>query len=86
MHSVTDILGLNPISRAIFDNAAAAMVGMARDAGRPIGRLGERCVGITMLGHTTPGVMRVRQALDARRPRAGDLPRQRGRAARRWST
>ena len=63
MHSVIDILGLNEISRAIFDNAAAAITGMTRDAGRPIGRLGERCVGITMLGQTTPGVMRVREAL-----------------------
>ena len=33
MHSVVDILGLHPISRAIFDNAAAAVAGMARDAG-----------------------------------------------------
>jgi uncharacterized protein (UPF0261 family) len=63
MHSVIDICGLNEISRAIFDNAAAAIAGMVRDAGRPIGRLGERCVGITMLGQTTPGVMRVREAL-----------------------
>lgn len=29
MHSVIDILGINPISRAVYDNAAAAMVGMA---------------------------------------------------------
>jgi uncharacterized protein (UPF0261 family) len=63
MHSVIDILGLNEISRAIFDNAAAAVVGMARDAGRPVQQLGEKCVGITMLGQTTPGVMRVRDAL-----------------------
>jgi uncharacterized protein (UPF0261 family) len=63
MHSVIDILGLNEISRAIFDNAAAAIVGMARDAGRPVRELGEKCVGITMLGQTTPGVMRVRDAL-----------------------
>ena len=63
MHSVIDILGLNEISRAIFDNAAAAIVGMARDGGRPVGELGEKCVGITMLGQTTPGVMRVRDAL-----------------------
>jgi uncharacterized protein (UPF0261 family) len=64
MHSVIDILGLNEIARAIFDNAAAAVAGMARDAGRPVGHLGERCVGITMLGQTTPGVMRVREALE----------------------
>jgi uncharacterized protein (UPF0261 family) len=63
MHSVVDILGLNEISRAIFNNAAAAIAGMVRDAGRPVGRLGEKCVGITMLGQTTPGVMRVRDAL-----------------------
>jgi uncharacterized protein (UPF0261 family) len=63
MHSVIDILGLNEIARAIFDNAAAAVAGMARDAGRAVTALGERCVGITMLGQTTPGVMRVRDVL-----------------------
>jgi uncharacterized protein (UPF0261 family) len=63
MHSVIDILGLNRISRAIFDNAAAAIAGMARDAGRPVLELGSKCVGITMLGQTTPGVMRVRDVL-----------------------
>ena len=63
MHSVIDILGLNEVSRPIFDNAAAAVVGMARDAGRPVRELGEKCVGITMLGQTTPGVMRVRDVL-----------------------
>ncbi len=70
MHSVIDILGLNEISRAIFDNAAAAIAGMARDGGNAVGRLGERCVGITMLGQTTPGVMCVRDAL----VRAGHEP------------
>jgi uncharacterized protein (UPF0261 family) len=70
MHSVVDILGLNEISRAIFDNAAAGIVGMAARGGRAVGRLGERCVGITMLGQTTPGVMRVRDAL----VRAGHEP------------
>jgi uncharacterized protein (UPF0261 family) len=65
MHSVIDILGINPISRTIFDNAAAAVVGMARDAGRPAETLGERCVAITMLGHTTPAVMRMLPALEA---------------------
>jgi uncharacterized protein (UPF0261 family) len=64
MHSVIDILGLNPIARSVFDNAAAAVAGMARDAGRPVSGLGERSVGITMLGHTTPAVMRIRAALE----------------------
>jgi uncharacterized protein (UPF0261 family) len=63
MHSVVDILGLHPISRAIFDNAAAAIVGMARDGGGAVGELGERTVGVTMLGQTTPGVMRLRRRL-----------------------
>jgi uncharacterized protein (UPF0261 family) len=70
MHSVVDILGLNPIARAVFDNAAAAVVGMARDAGRPVQDIGGASVGITMLGHTTPAVMRVRAALE----RAGHEP------------
>src|ERR1700754_20393 len=70
MHSVIDILGLNGISRSIFDNAAAAVAGMVRDAGQPLGALGEHCVGITMLGQTTPGVMRLRSAL----VRAGHEP------------
>ena len=64
MHSVVDILGLNPIATAVFDNAAAAVVGMVRDAGRPVTGLGGRSVGITMLGQTTPGVMRLRDALE----------------------
>jgi uncharacterized protein (UPF0261 family) len=70
MHSVIDILGLNPISRSVFDNAAAAVAGMARDAGRPVSDLGGRSVGITMLGHTTPAVMRIKAALE----RAGHEP------------
>jgi uncharacterized protein (UPF0261 family) len=64
MHSVIDILGLNPIARSVFDNAAAAIAGMVRDAGRPVSELGGRSVGITMLGHTTPAVMRIREALE----------------------
>ena len=64
MHSVVDILGLNPIARAVFDNAAAAVVGMARDAGNALGTLDGETVGITMLGHTTPAVMRIREALE----------------------
>jgi uncharacterized protein (UPF0261 family) len=63
MHSVVDIIGLNGISRPIFDNAAAAMAGMVNDAGSALGTLGEHCVGITMLGQTTPGVMRLREGL-----------------------
>lgn len=63
MHSVIDILGLNPISRAVFDNAVAAVIGMARDAGAPATDLGARSVGVTMLGQTTPGAMAAYEAL-----------------------
>jgi uncharacterized protein (UPF0261 family) len=63
MHSVIDILGLNEVARAIFDNAAAAIAGMVRDAGRTVSGLGRGSVGITMLGQTTPGVMRLREVL-----------------------
>jgi uncharacterized protein (UPF0261 family) len=65
MHSVVDILGLNPIARAVFDNAAAAVVGMARNGSGPVRDLGARTVGITMLGHTTPAVMRILETLRA---------------------
>ncbi|MFN8224763.1 MAG: Tm-1-like ATP-binding domain-containing protein [Gaiellales bacterium] len=64
MHSVVDILGLNPISRSVFDNAAAAVVGMARDAGTPVSDVGGRSVAVTMLGQTTPGVMHLRTILE----------------------
>jgi uncharacterized protein (UPF0261 family) len=65
MHSVVDILGLNSISRAVFDNAAAAIAGMVCDAGRPVSPLAGREIGITMLGQTTPGVMRIGERLKA---------------------
>ena len=64
MHSVVDILGLNPIAISVFDNAAAAVVGMAANAGRSPAGLGGRSVGVTMLGQTTPGVMHLRDALE----------------------
>ena len=70
LHSVVDILGLNPIARAVFDNAAAAVAGMAREAGSAVAGLAGTSVGITMLGHTTPAVMRIRAALE----RAGHEP------------
>ncbi len=64
MHSVVDILGLNPIAISVFDNAVAAVVGMATHAGRSPAGLGGRSVGVTMLGQTTPGVMQLRDALE----------------------
>jgi uncharacterized protein (UPF0261 family) len=70
MHSVTDIAGLNRISRPILTNAAAAFAGMitaravAHDMDGP--RSDDRpAVGITMLGITTPGALRVVSRLEA---------------------
>jgi len=65
MASVTDVAGLNSISRQILANAAAAMAGMvlappveARES-RPL-------VGATMFGVTTPCVTRAREQLESR--------------------
>lgn len=63
IHSVVDILGLNPISYAIFDNMAAALKGMT-DHGHVIDLdAGERYVAITMLGNTTKAVMAAKERL-----------------------
>ncbi|HEX4768280.1 MAG TPA: Tm-1-like ATP-binding domain-containing protein [Lichenihabitans sp.] len=64
MQSVTDIAGLNRISRRILRNAAFAAAGMAAaqaatgpaDSDRPL-------VALTMFGVTTPGVLRVERRL-----------------------
>jgi uncharacterized protein (UPF0261 family) len=63
VHSVIDILGLNPISTTVFDNIAAAMAGMAKH-GHPMSITKDRPrVGITMLGNTTKAVMMIRDRL-----------------------
>lgn len=70
VHSVIDILGLNPISCAVFDNVAAAMAGMATKGypathvpGTQLARDAQPRVAITMLGNTTKAVMRIRDRL-----------------------
>jgi uncharacterized protein (UPF0261 family) len=68
LHSVIDIAGLNPISCTVFDNAAAAAVGMARAGYHPIDSAandGNRYVALTMLGNTTRAVMRVKERIAA---------------------
>lgn len=63
VHSVIDILGLNPISEAVFDNVAAALAGMAQH-GHPMRTApDQRRVAITMLGNTTKAVMMIRDQL-----------------------
>jgi uncharacterized protein (UPF0261 family) len=65
MYSVTDVAGLNRISRIVLGNAANAVAGMAahptppRDTDRP-------AVGLTMFGVTTPLVTQLITALGDR--------------------
>jgi uncharacterized protein (UPF0261 family) len=80
MHSVIDILGINPISTTIFDNAAAAAWGMVQQGSWQSNRPGDketrragnlidsdsRYVAITMLGNTTKAVMLIKERLAAR--------------------
>ena len=67
MPSVTDLAGLNRISRTILSNAAQAIVAMS---GSPPRMTGERpAVGLTMFGVTTPAVTEiVRQLRDETEP------------------
>jgi uncharacterized protein (UPF0261 family) len=69
MYSVTDVQGLNSISRQVLANGANALVGMvkarldaraasARDAGAS-----PPAVGLTMFGVTTPAVQQITAAL-----------------------
>ena len=62
MHSVADIQGINFLTREVFDNAAAAVCGMARKA-PPAMAANRPAVGMSMLGTTTPGAMRAHQIL-----------------------
>jgi uncharacterized protein (UPF0261 family) len=78
MHSVIDILGLNEVSRLIFDQAAGAIVGavqaMARrtpfvnraatSSGAATSSRVNRVVGLTMLGNTTVAVEAIKRTLD----------------------
>jgi uncharacterized protein (UPF0261 family)/ABC-type branched-subunit amino acid transport system ATPase component len=71
LYSVTDVAGLNSVSRQVLANGAAAMVGMvkARAGGerdRPSPRhAGDRpAIGLTMFGVTTPCVNAIVAALE----------------------
>lgn len=66
MSSVVDIAGLNPLSRRILANAAAAVAGMVAGAGRaPVEQAHDRpLVAATMFGVTTPAVTAIRDRLE----------------------
>lgn len=64
IHSVVDILGLNPIACTIFDNAAAAMKGLAENGHvLPEPDQDKKYVAVTMLGNTTKAVMALKERL-----------------------
>ena len=67
LHSVVDLAGLNRISRAVLDNAAAAMAGMISSKFRvPSSNLEDKpIVAATMFGVTTPCVEVARKILEA---------------------
>ena len=57
LHSIVDILGLNDISKTIFDNAAAAVFGMIQKGhqlAKP--KPGTKAVAVTMLGNTNTAI------------------------------
>jgi uncharacterized protein (UPF0261 family) len=64
VHSVVDILGLNPIACTIFDNVAASLKGMLEYGHElPNPKPGDRFVAMTMLGNTTKAVMAAKELL-----------------------
>jgi uncharacterized protein (UPF0261 family) len=58
MHSVIDILGINSISRTVFNNAVGAIVGMVKVKPEAAGEK-VKSIGISMLGTTTKPIMSV---------------------------
>jgi len=58
MHSVIDILGINSISRTIFNNAVGAIVGMVKVKPETSDKK-IKSIGISMLGTTTKPIMSV---------------------------
>jgi uncharacterized protein (UPF0261 family) len=64
MFSVTDILGLNPVTRKILANAAGAVCGMA-DVDVVLEEGDKPLVAVTTVGITTQGAMRAVEVLEA---------------------
>jgi uncharacterized protein (UPF0261 family) len=64
VHTVVDIMGLNPVATTVFDNVATAVAAMAMDNSRLEPHNSDsRLVGVTMLGNTTKAVMALRDRL-----------------------
>lgn len=65
MYPVTDIAGLNRLSRTILANAAHAMAGMLLNHAPTAVTQDKPSIGLTMFGVTTPCVQAVRELLQA---------------------
>jgi uncharacterized protein (UPF0261 family) len=64
VHSIVDILGLNPIATTIFDNVAAALKGLVEHGHKlETPKENDRFVAVTMLGNTTRAVMALKERL-----------------------
>lgn len=67
MYAVLDVAGLNSVSTALYDNAAAAAAGMAGAfANRKVSQDRKPAIAITMFGVTTPAVTAARRWLESR--------------------
>ena len=66
-NAVTDIAGLNRVSRLVLSNAAHSIAGMAKgyEVTKSFAGGSEPLIAISMFGVTTPGVMRMRGQLEA---------------------
>ena len=64
MFSVTDILGLNPVTRKILANAAGAVCGMA-SVDVALERGDKPLVGVTTVGITTQGAMKAIEVIES---------------------
>lgn len=65
MYAVTDVQGLNRISRRVLGNAAHALAGMMRLSLPPVPDTAKPALALTMFGVTTPCVQAVVRALEA---------------------
>ncbi|MCB1972182.1 MAG: Tm-1-like ATP-binding domain-containing protein [Geminicoccaceae bacterium] len=66
MYAVTDVQGLNRISRAVLGNAAHALAGMIRHRDAIPASAARPAIGLTMFGVTTPCVQKVTALLEDR--------------------
>jgi uncharacterized protein (UPF0261 family) len=66
MNAVTDIAGLNRISKQVLANAAHAAAGLARgyEVTKAQAEASKPLIAVSMFGVTTPGVMRIREQLE----------------------